>query len=132
MAETFLEDSPLFNHGGELANNITGCVRESIEHLYISGTVVGRNVTSDHYPRHGARRAAVGSGFPPSDAVWHRSGASEISFRGAGDDRQADDRGSLGGRLGLPRKLREVLLLNSDYGLSMKEMADILQVSGGK
>ncbi len=33
--------------------------------------------------------------------------------------------------LKLPRKLREVLLLNSHYGLSMKEMADMLQVSGG-
>ena len=33
--------------------------------------------------------------------------------------------------LKLPRKLREVLLLNSHYGLSMQEMADMLQVSGG-
>ena len=34
--------------------------------------------------------------------------------------------------LKLPRKLREVLLLNSHYGLSMKEMADMLQVSAAR
>ncbi|WP_308639977.1 RNA polymerase sigma factor [Paenibacillus silvisoli] len=33
--------------------------------------------------------------------------------------------------LKLPQKLREVLLLNSHYGLSMQEMADMLQVSIG-
>nr|WP_258171133.1 sigma-70 family RNA polymerase sigma factor [Paenibacillus sp. R14(2021)] len=33
--------------------------------------------------------------------------------------------------LKLPRKLREVLLLNSHYDLSMQEMADLLQVSIG-
>ncbi|QHW31027.1 sigma-70 family RNA polymerase sigma factor [Paenibacillus rhizovicinus] len=33
--------------------------------------------------------------------------------------------------LKLPRKLREVLLMNSHYGLSMKEMADVLHVSIG-
>jgi RNA polymerase sigma factor (sigma-70 family) len=33
--------------------------------------------------------------------------------------------------LNLPRKLREVLLMNSHYGLSMQEMADMLHVSVG-
>ncbi|SFJ48806.1 Sigma-70, region 4 [Paenibacillus sp. UNC496MF] len=33
--------------------------------------------------------------------------------------------------LKLPRKLREVLLLSSNYGLSMSEMADMLRVSAG-
>ncbi|WP_338113077.1 RNA polymerase sigma factor [Paenibacillus artemisiicola] len=33
--------------------------------------------------------------------------------------------------LKLPRKLREVLLLSSRYGLSMSEMADMLRVSAG-
>ncbi|MBM7565905.1 RNA polymerase sigma factor [Paenibacillus sacheonensis] len=33
--------------------------------------------------------------------------------------------------LNLPRKLREVLLMNSHYGLSMQEMADMLHLSVG-
>ncbi|QHT59738.1 sigma-70 family RNA polymerase sigma factor [Paenibacillus lycopersici] len=63
------------------------------------------------------------------DRLYPHAGTSPSAERESMDKLMAEEIWAV--VLKLPRKLREVLLMNSHYGLSMKEMADVLQVSVG-